>query len=88
MTVSRAREAAITESAKQCVRCGGTKLVEARLDQGMTFFINDEAHHSLCKVAMKAHPCQECGYTEFWVIEPARALPCEEDERLVQEEDF
>ena len=81
-------EAAITESTMQCGRCGGTKLIQARLEQGMTFFVNDEAHHSICKIPMKANLCQECGYTEFWVIEPSRALPCDDDERTIQEEDF
>lgn len=81
-------ETAAEQSAKQCARCGGTNLVQARLEHGMNFFINDETHHSLCKIPLKANLCPECGYTEFWVIEPSRALPCEDDERYIQEEDF
>jgi predicted nucleic-acid-binding Zn-ribbon protein len=76
------------ESTKQCARCGGADLVEARLEQPLFFHVNDDTHHSICKVAMKATLCQGCGYTEFWMIDPARALPCDEEEPLVQEEDF
>ena len=75
-------------STASCARCEGTKQIEARLETGMTFYVNDEAHHSLCKVGMKAKICQECGYTEFWVMEPSRALPCDDPEPVVQEEDF
>lgn len=77
-------------NATQCARCGGTKLVPARLEQNMSFYLDDDTHHSLCRVGMKALLCQDCGYAEFWVMDPARALPCDEPERVptLQEEDF
>jgi predicted nucleic-acid-binding Zn-ribbon protein len=81
-------ETAAVESTKQCARCGGMNLVPGRLEHGMNFFISDETHHSLCKIPLKANLCPDCGYTEFWVIEPSLVLPCEEDEPFVQEEDF
>ena len=81
-------ETATATGGKHCVRCGGTSLVEARLEHGMTLFFNDETHHSTCNVPMRANLCQECGYAEFFVIDPARTLPCEDDERMIQEEDF
>jgi hypothetical protein len=72
--------------------------VEARLEQGMTLFFNDDAplplrtipsaHHSLYNVTMRAHLCLECGVAELLVIDPARAVLCADNERHIQEEDF
>ena len=77
-------------ASKECMRCGGTNLVPARLEQNMTFHVDDETHHSLCRVGMKALLCQDCGYAEFWVMDPSHALACNEPEPVsaIQEEDF
>ncbi len=77
-------------ASNECARCGGTKLVPARLEQNMAFHVDDDTHHSLRRVGMKAILCQDCGYAEFWVMDPAHALACDEPERVaaIQEEDF
>ncbi len=74
----------------ECARCGGKNLIPARLEQNMTFYVDDDTHHALCKIGMKAVLCQDCGYTEFWVMDPAHAVPCDEPERVpaLQEEDY
>jgi predicted nucleic-acid-binding Zn-ribbon protein len=77
-------------ASKECARCGGTKLIPARLEQSMTFYANDDTHHSLCRVGMQAILCQDCGYAEFWVMDPSRALAPDEGDCAteIQEEDF
>jgi hypothetical protein len=79
-----------TTSTTTCARCGGTSLIPARLEQSMTFHVDDETRHAVCRVGMRAVLCQDCGHAEFWVMDPARALPCQptEEEAALQEEDF
>jgi predicted RNA-binding Zn-ribbon protein involved in translation (DUF1610 family) len=74
----------------RCARCGEADLVPARLEQALTFYVNDDTHHKLCRVGMRATLCPSCGYAEFWVADPARALaPDAPDcDSAIQEEDF
>ena len=73
---------------EKCAKCGSGNLVPARLEPDLTFHVDDDTHHSHCRVPMKAFLCPACGYAEFWVIDPVRALPCDDDDRVLQEEDF
>ena len=72
----------------RCVRCGGTRLVSARLEEGMHFYVDQESGHGLHRFAMRANLCPDCGHTEFWVQNPAQILVLGEEEHLLQEEDF
>lgn len=71
-----------------CVRCAGTSLVTASLEQGMTFCMDHDCHHGVRRLGMEAVICQACGHTEFRVKDPARALPAQSVRHPLQEEDF
>ena len=73
---------------QQCAKCGGTRLVSARLEKGIDFCLDEEACHGVRRLDMKALLCQDCGYAEFWVTNPSRTLVLNERDHAIQEEDF
>lgn len=79
---------ASTQQEPRCAKCGGTRLVQARLEEGMHFYMDQESGHGLHRLAMRAYLCPDCGYTEFWVRNPAQILMIGEEEHPLQEEDF
>ena len=75
---------------RQCVRCGEEALLDAVLEQTLNFCVDHGRHHGVHHVGMSARICRSCGYTEFWVKDPAHALGTEPgyQDHTIQEEDF
>ena len=76
------------QTQQQCAKCGGTRLVPARLEKGIDFCLDEETCHGVRRLDMKALLCQDCGYAEFWVTNPSRTLVLNERDHEIQEEDF
>ena len=72
-----------------CLRCGGARLISAKLEHPLAFCVDHAAHHGTLRLGLKAFICEGCGHVEFFVSDPSQIVkPQNEADPVLQEEDF
>ena len=80
----------MTPETTACLRCGGTRLIAAQVQNPMAFCVDHDAHHGVLHLGLRASLCEDCGHVELWVPDPSQIVRQTDalDAGALQEEDF